>query len=190
MWKVLSIAVIAILRSVADDMNAAGAGRTRRWPSLGTPRRRSGRRPCGRRRRWPSLKQITCAWQSWPPKIALAQQSEDPMDLRNALTVRGFVAMCQGRYTEALEPHSECVAICRGLRAAERSAVDRAATLAGNVAAIRDTIASHAAPFDVAITGPRLDRIKASVSEERWHRAWDRGAALDSAAVVAYALAN
>jgi predicted ATPase/DNA-binding XRE family transcriptional regulator len=217
--------------------------------------------------------------------IGLAHQSEDPMDLRNALTVRGFVAMCQGRYTEALEPYTECVAICRGLGiswqlatshlnlgvallhcgradeavarfddalrqyrvlgddifaarvlnhiahaalanndlatadrlasealasvteqgerqgiaealetlaavAAERSAVDRAATLAGAAAAIRDTIASHAAPFDVAITGPHLDKIKASVSEERWHRAWDRGASLDSTAAVAYALAN
>jgi tetratricopeptide (TPR) repeat protein len=37
------------------------------------------------------------------------------MDRRNALTVRGFVAMCQGRSTEALEPYTECVAICRGL---------------------------------------------------------------------------
>ena len=217
--------------------------------------------------------------------IGLAHQSEDPMDLRNALTVRGFVAMCQGRYTDALEPYTECVAICRRLGiswqlatshlnlgaallhcgrggeavarfqdalrlyrvlgddvfaarvlnhiahaaladndlvradrlacealasvaeqgerqgiaegletlaavAAERSAVERAATLAGAATAIRDTIASHAAPFDVAITGPLLDKIKASVSEERWHRAWDRGAALDSAAAVAYALAN
>jgi predicted ATPase/DNA-binding XRE family transcriptional regulator len=217
--------------------------------------------------------------------IGLAQQSEDPMDLRNALTVRGLVAMCRGRYTEALEPYTESVAICRGLGiswqlatsqlnlgdallhcgrrdeavarfhdalrlyrvlgddvfaarvlnhiahaaladndlaradrlacealasvaeqgerqgiaegletlaavAAERSAVDRAATLAGAAAAIRDTIASHAAPFDVAITAPHLDMIKASVSEERWHRAWDRGVALDSATAVAYALAR
>jgi predicted ATPase/DNA-binding XRE family transcriptional regulator len=217
--------------------------------------------------------------------IELANKSEDPMDLRNALTVRGLVAMCQGRYTEALEPYTESVAICRGLGiswqlatshlnlgdallhcgradeavarfhdalrlyrvlgddvfaarvlnhiaqaaladndlaradglarealasvaeqgerqgiaegletlavvAAERSAVEQAATLAGAAAAIRDTIASHAAPFDVAITGPLLDKIKASVSEERWHRAWDRGAALDAAAAVAYALAT
>jgi hypothetical protein len=35
--------------------------------------------------------------------IGLAQQSEDSMDLRNALTARGFVAMCQGRHAEALE---------------------------------------------------------------------------------------
>jgi tetratricopeptide (TPR) repeat protein len=74
--------------------------------------------------------------------------------------------------------------------AAARSEGRRAATLAGAAATIRDTIASHAAPFDVAITGPFLERIKASVSEERWHRTWDRGRALDPAAAVAYALAN
>jgi len=217
--------------------------------------------------------------------IGLAHQSDDPMDLRNALTVHGFVAMCQGRYADALEPYTESVAICRELGlswqlatshlnlgaallhsgnakeavaslqealrlyrelgddifaarvlnhiahaalaandvagahrlarealaslaeqgerqgiaegletlaavAAARSAVERAATLSGAAAAIRETIASHAAPFDVAITGPLLDRIKASVSEEQWHRAWARGAATDSAAAIAYALAN
>src|SRR6266536_2834353 len=217
--------------------------------------------------------------------IGLAHQSDDPMDLRNALTVHGFVAMCQGRYADALEPYTDSVAICRELGlswqlatshlnlgaallhsgnakeavaslqealrlyrelgddifaarvlnhiahaalaandvagahrlarealaslaeqgerqgiaegletlaavAAARSAVERAATLSGAAAAIRETIASHAAPFDVAITGPLLDRIKASVSEEQWHRAWARGAATDSAAAIAYALAN
>ena len=217
--------------------------------------------------------------------IELAHQSQDPMDLRNALTVQGTVAMCQGRYADALEPYTECLAICRGLGiswqlatshlnlgaallhsgrteeavgtledalslyrelgddifaarvlnhiahaalaendvaranrlarealtsvaeqgerqgiaegletlaavAATRSKVERAATLAGAAAAIRETIASPAAPFDVAITGPLLDRIKTSVSEKRWNRVWDRGAALDSAAAVAYALAN
>jgi predicted ATPase/DNA-binding XRE family transcriptional regulator len=47
--------------------------------------------------------------------IPLAQQSDDPLDLRNALTIHGFVAMCQGRYAEALEPYAQCVAICRSL---------------------------------------------------------------------------
>jgi predicted ATPase/DNA-binding XRE family transcriptional regulator len=42
----------------------------------------------------------------------LAQQSEDPMDLRNALTNQGMVAMVRDRYTEALEPFRESVAIC------------------------------------------------------------------------------
>jgi predicted ATPase/DNA-binding XRE family transcriptional regulator len=47
--------------------------------------------------------------------ILLAQQSDDPMDLRNALTIQGFVAMSRGRYAGALEPYTECVAICRPL---------------------------------------------------------------------------
>ena len=47
--------------------------------------------------------------------IPLAQRSDDPLDLRNALTIRGFVAMCQGQYADALEPYTECVAICRPL---------------------------------------------------------------------------
>ena len=62
--------------------------------------------------------------------------------------------------------------------AAARSDGERAATITGAAAAIRETIASHTAPFDVAITGPLLQRIKASVSEERWHRCWAQGQAL------------
>ncbi len=47
--------------------------------------------------------------------IELARQSEDPMDLRNLLTIAGMVAMCQGRYTDALEPFRKCIGICRPL---------------------------------------------------------------------------
>jgi tetratricopeptide (TPR) repeat protein len=47
--------------------------------------------------------------------LELAHQSEDPMDLRNALTVEAMVAMCQDRYEDALEPYREGVAICRRL---------------------------------------------------------------------------
>jgi predicted ATPase/DNA-binding XRE family transcriptional regulator len=47
--------------------------------------------------------------------IELAHESDDPMDLRNALTIQGLVAMCQGRYADAVEPYTESVAICRGL---------------------------------------------------------------------------
>jgi len=47
--------------------------------------------------------------------IGLAHQSDDPMDLRNALTVHGMAAMCEGRYREAIEPYTECVAICRSI---------------------------------------------------------------------------
>jgi predicted ATPase/transcriptional regulator with XRE-family HTH domain len=217
--------------------------------------------------------------------IELAHRSDDPMDLRNALTIRGLVAMCQGRYADALEPYTESVAICRSLGlswqlatshlnlgaallhsgrteeavasldealrlyrelgddifaarvlnhiahaaladndiaradrlahealaslaeqgerqgiaegletlaavAAARSAVERAATLAGAAAAIREAIAARAAPFDIAITSRLLDRTHATVSEKRWHHAWDRGRTLDPVAAVAHALAN
>jgi tetratricopeptide (TPR) repeat protein len=44
--------------------------------------------------------------------IDLAQRSEDPMDLRDALTVEGMVAMGRGRYAEAVERFRECLAIC------------------------------------------------------------------------------
>jgi predicted ATPase/transcriptional regulator with XRE-family HTH domain len=47
--------------------------------------------------------------------IELAHQTKDPMDLRNALTVRGLVAMGQGRYGDALEPFRESLAICSRL---------------------------------------------------------------------------
>jgi predicted ATPase len=47
--------------------------------------------------------------------LELARQSEDPMDLRNALTIKGMVAMLQSRYRDALKPFRESVAICRRL---------------------------------------------------------------------------
>lgn len=37
------------------------------------------------------------------------------MDMRNALTMTGFVAVGQGRYQDALDAFGECVAICRRL---------------------------------------------------------------------------
>lgn len=45
----------------------------------------------------------------------LARRSADPMDMRNALTVQGFVAVGQGRYPDALDAFRQCVAICRRL---------------------------------------------------------------------------
>ena len=74
--------------------------------------------------------------------------------------------------------------------AAARSEIERAATLAGAAAAIRETIAARAADFDVAIAGRLLDRAEASVGKTRWRRGWERGAALDPAAAVALALAR
>jgi len=47
--------------------------------------------------------------------LDVARQSGDPMDLRNALTVAGQVAMCEGRYADALDPFRQSLDICRGL---------------------------------------------------------------------------
>jgi non-specific serine/threonine protein kinase len=217
--------------------------------------------------------------------MALALQTEDPMDLRNALTVQGLVAMGQGRYGDALEPFRESLAICsrlglswqlatshlnlgdallragspedadaifqqglllyrqlgddifaarmtnaiaqaalamgeieradrlarsalatqskqeerqgiaEGLEtlaavAAARSDPDRAATLGGAAAAIRDTIAFRHVEFALVITDPFLERAERTAGEERWHAAWEKGRALSAEAAVAYALAK
>lgn len=45
----------------------------------------------------------------------LARRGEDPMDLRNALTMQGMVAQGEGRHAEARRAFERCVAICRGL---------------------------------------------------------------------------
>jgi tetratricopeptide (TPR) repeat protein len=217
--------------------------------------------------------------------IELAYRSDDPMDLRNALTVHGFVAMCRGRYEEAIEPYTRALAICRTLGiswqlatsqlnlatallhtghaeeavlrfhealhlyrdlgddifaaralnhlahaalvrddvaradglarealaslveqgepqgvaealetlaavAAARSDRDRAITLAAAAASIRDSIASHATPFDAAITRPFMDAMRATTSKEQWGRAWEAGRALDPAGAIECALAG
>lgn len=214
--------------------------------------------------------------------LGIAHQSDDPMDLRNALTIHGMVAMCEGRYREAVEPYTECVAICRALgttwqsatshlnladallhsgrtedaidgferalrlyrelgddvfaarvtnhlahaalarndfaradrlardalavfaehgerqgiaealdtMAAARSDAEQAAVIAGAAAALRETIAARPAPFDVAITGPLLRRLKERAPEQQWRCWWDAGQALEPAAAAAYAMAK
>jgi predicted ATPase/transcriptional regulator with XRE-family HTH domain len=214
----------------------------------------------------------------------LALQTGDPMDLRNALTVKGLVAMGQGRYEDALEPFRESLAICsrlgvswqlaashmnlggallragspegadatfqEGLRlyrllgddifaarmtnaiaqaalalddieradrlarsalaeqsknkerqgiaeglealaavAAARSDADRAATLGGAAAAIRDTIAFRHTEFERVITDRSLEGAETTAGVERWHAAWEKGRGLSAEAAVAYALA-
>jgi predicted ATPase/DNA-binding XRE family transcriptional regulator len=47
--------------------------------------------------------------------MEFARQGSNPMDLRNALTVVGQVAMCEGRYADALEPFRQSLDICRSL---------------------------------------------------------------------------
>lgn len=47
--------------------------------------------------------------------IEFAGRSDDPMDLRNVLTIRGMVAMCQQRYADALTPYTQALTIARTL---------------------------------------------------------------------------
>ncbi len=47
--------------------------------------------------------------------VDLARASGDPMDLRNALTLQGFVAVGQGRPADAVALHGQCLAICQRL---------------------------------------------------------------------------
>ncbi|GHF18764.1 hypothetical protein GCM10017786_60650 [Amycolatopsis deserti] len=47
--------------------------------------------------------------------LELAHRSDDPLDLRNVLTIQGMVAMWRGDYRQALEPYRRSVDICRGL---------------------------------------------------------------------------
>ena len=50
-----------------------------------------------------------------PECLQMARDSGDPVDLRNALTVIGKLATCEGRFADALEPLLESVEICRSL---------------------------------------------------------------------------
>jgi predicted ATPase/DNA-binding XRE family transcriptional regulator len=47
--------------------------------------------------------------------LEVANRSGDPMDLRNALTIAGLVAMCRSNFAQALAPLTEALDICRGL---------------------------------------------------------------------------
>lgn len=47
--------------------------------------------------------------------LEVAIRSDDPMDLRNALTITGVVAMCRGNFAQALAPLGQALEICRGL---------------------------------------------------------------------------
>jgi predicted ATPase/transcriptional regulator with XRE-family HTH domain len=50
-----------------------------------------------------------------PECLQLARTSGDPVDLRNALTVMGKLATCEGRFADALQPLLESVEICHSL---------------------------------------------------------------------------
>jgi predicted ATPase/DNA-binding XRE family transcriptional regulator len=47
--------------------------------------------------------------------LEVANRSGDAMDLRNALTISGQVAMCRGNFAQALAPFTQALEICRGL---------------------------------------------------------------------------
>jgi predicted ATPase/transcriptional regulator with XRE-family HTH domain len=47
--------------------------------------------------------------------LLIERRVDDPIGTRNALTVRGMVAMGRGRYPAAIPPLRECVDICRAL---------------------------------------------------------------------------
>jgi predicted ATPase len=47
--------------------------------------------------------------------LEVANRSGDEMDLRNALTISGVVAMCRGNFAQALAPFAQALQICRGL---------------------------------------------------------------------------
>jgi len=65
---------------------------------------------------------------------------------------------------------------------------DRAATLGGAAAAVRETIAARAAPFELAVTAPFMERMETAADAEQWHRAWEIGLAMGADAAVAHAL--
>jgi hypothetical protein len=71
--------------------------------------------------------------------------------------------------------------------AAARSDQDRAATLAGAAAAIRETIASPQLP-DLVISRHLLQAAQRDTDQQRWRAAWETGHALGTADAVAYAL--
>ncbi len=47
--------------------------------------------------------------------LEVAQRGGEAMDLRNALTITGQVAMCEGRFGQALAPLEQALKICQGL---------------------------------------------------------------------------
>jgi hypothetical protein len=72
--------------------------------------------------------------------------------------------------------------------AAARGDAERAAMLGGAAAAVRETIAARAAQFEVAVSGPFMERVQKAADKEVWRRAWEAGLAMGPDAAVAYAL--
>jgi predicted ATPase/transcriptional regulator with XRE-family HTH domain len=93
----------------------------------------------------------------------------------------------------AFAEHGERQGVAQGLDnlaavAAGRGDANRAATLGGASAAVWQTIAARAARFELAVTGPFLERIQKTADADLWHRAWEAGLAMGADEAVAYAL--
>jgi hypothetical protein len=78
--------------------------------------------------------------------------------------------------------------LCSQAAAAARDEDQRRAPDAPLAAAIRETIASRPAPFELAITGRFIESVERTAGEAVW-QAWSQaGRALSVEAAVAYAL--
>jgi tetratricopeptide (TPR) repeat protein len=119
--------------------------------------------------------------------IAIAQAALAQNDIERA---DGLARSALAAFVE----HAERQGIAQGLEtlaavAAAHGDADRAATLGGAAAAVRETIAARAAAFELAVTGPFMGRIQKAADDELWHGAWEAGLAMGADAAVAYALA-
>jgi tetratricopeptide (TPR) repeat protein len=116
--------------------------------------------------------------------IAYAALTRDDIDRADELARTALAAFAEQAERQGVAQGLENLAAV----AAARGDADRAATLWGAAAAVRDTIAARAAPFELAITGPFLERIQEAADEELWRDAWEAGIAMAADAAVAYAL--
>jgi predicted ATPase len=116
--------------------------------------------------------------------IAYAALTRDDIDRADELARTALAAFADQAERQGVAQGLENLAAV----AAARGDANRAATLWGAAAAVRDTIAARAAPFELAITGPFLERIQEAADEELWRDAWEAGIAMAADAAVAYAL--
>lgn len=134
--------------------------------------------------------------------LRIYRQLGDDVFAARATNQRAQAALAQGRTGQAASlardalaefaGHAERQGIAEALEtlaavAAEQSDPDRAATLAGAAAAIRETIATSQLP-DLIITSRFLRQAKHDADPERWHACWQAGHSLTATNAVAYAL--
>jgi hypothetical protein len=117
--------------------------------------------------------------------IAYAALTRNDIDRADGLARSALAAFAEQAERQGVAQGLEALAAV----AAARGDADRAATLGGAAAAVRETIAARAAPFELAVTGPFMERIQKAADDELWHGAWEAGLAMGTDAAVAYALA-